>query len=137
VSEYKTAVRIMITAKAHDAADGVRQMELAAYMTHCSLEPAHLMLALNLAMSMAYKHSNFIHAAGFARRLLELPDISAAKNAALATKVSAAARRRWRQPAAVTRRLQHPAHPSFALPFSSPAPSPLPAHPRRPRRCCR
>ena len=62
-------------------------MELAAYMTHCALEPAHLMLALNLAMSVTYKFGNYIHAAGFARRLLELPDISAAKNAALATKV--------------------------------------------------
>lgn len=87
VAEYKTAARIMVTAKAHPADDAPRQMELAAYMTHCALEPAHLMLALNLAMSVTFKHGNYIHAAGFARRMLELPDISAAKNAALATKV--------------------------------------------------
>jgi coatomer protein complex subunit alpha (xenin) len=61
-------------------------MELAAYMTHCALEPPHLALALNLAQSMAYKHGNFIHAAAFARRILEMPDISSAKNANLATK---------------------------------------------------
>ena len=86
-TEYKTAVRIMLTARAHDAEDAVRQMELAALMTHCALEPAHLMLALNLAMSVCYKFQNFIHAAGFARRLLELPDINSARNAALNTKV--------------------------------------------------
>jgi coatomer protein complex subunit alpha (xenin) len=84
--EYKLAVRIMLTAKAHDQEDGVRQMELASYMAHCALEPPHLILALNLAMSVCYKFQNFIHAAGFARRLLEMPDISSAKNAALATK---------------------------------------------------
>jgi coatomer subunit alpha len=77
----------MLAAKAHDQADAVRQMELAAYMTHCSLEPPHLMLACNLAMIVTYKHSNFIHAAGFARRLLEMPDINSAKNSQLAAKV--------------------------------------------------
>jgi hypothetical protein len=85
--EYKLAVRIILAAKAHDQADAVRQMELAAYTTHCSLEPPHLMLACNLAMTVTYKHSNFIQAAGFARRLLEMPDINSAKNAPLAAKV--------------------------------------------------
>ena len=65
---------------------GPRQMELAALMTHAALEPAHMLLALNLALSMTYKHGNYIHAAAFARRLLESPDIASAKNAALATK---------------------------------------------------
>lgn len=90
--EYKLAVRIMLTARAHDQADAVRQMELAAYMTHCALEPPHLMLACNLAMVVTYKHSNFIHAAGFARRLLEMPDINSARNAQLAAKVGGVAR---------------------------------------------
>jgi hypothetical protein len=31
------------------------QLELAAYLTHCNLQPAHLILALNLAMSLAFK----------------------------------------------------------------------------------
>ena len=77
----------MLATKTTDAADVVRQMELAAYMTHCALEPAHLMLALNLAMVVTFKHQNFIHAAGFARRILELPDITSARNATLAAKV--------------------------------------------------
>ena len=88
--EYKLAVRIMLVGKAHDQADAVRQMELAAYMTHCALDAPHLMLACNLAMVVTYKHSNFIHAAGFARRLLEMPDINSAKNAPLSAKVSVA-----------------------------------------------
>lgn len=51
-------------------------MELSAYFTHCNLKPVHLALALNLAMSQAYKGGNFIHAASFARRILELPEIA-------------------------------------------------------------
>lgn len=88
VTEYKLACRIMMVARSTDANDGVRQIELSAYMTHCALEPPHLMLAVNLAMAMAFKHKNFIHAAGFARRLLEMPDINSAKNAQLLTRVS-------------------------------------------------
>jgi coatomer protein complex subunit alpha (xenin) len=115
----------MLTAKTTDQDDAVRQMELAAYMTHCVLEPAHLMLALNLAMSVCYKFQNFIHAAGFARRLLELPDITSAKNAALATKV-----RSGRAPAALY------ALPSL-LPLASSPPGRTPTrrstpHPHRP-----
>jgi coatomer subunit alpha len=88
VTEYKLACRIMMMAKSTDPNDGTRQIELSAYMTHCALEPPHLMLAVNLAMAMAFKHKNFIHAAGFARRLLEMPDINSAKNAQLLTRVS-------------------------------------------------
>ena len=60
------------------------QLELAAYLTHCNLQPAHLLLSLNLAMSLAFKIKNFINAASFARRLLELG--ASAGNAALMTK---------------------------------------------------
>ena len=99
VAEYKTACLTIMAARAAaadaSAADGAaaRQVELAAYTTHCALEPPHLMLALNMAMATAFKHKNFIHAAGFARRLLEMPDITSAKNAQMLTRVSAAARR--------------------------------------------
>lgn len=55
-------------------------MELAAYFTHCNLQPAHLALALNVAMSQTYKGGNFINAAAFARRILELPEGAAAKS---------------------------------------------------------
>jgi coatomer subunit alpha len=86
--EYKLAVRVMQTARTSDQEDKARQMELAAYMTHCLLEPPHLLLALNSAMRTCYKHQNFIAAAGFARRLLELPEANSAKNAKLLNDVS-------------------------------------------------
>ena len=72
--EYVTAIRLK---HANAIEKGVRQMELSAYFTHCNLQPAHLALALNLAMTQAYKGGNFITAASFARRLLDLPDSSA------------------------------------------------------------
>jgi len=71
--EYITAIRLK---NANAETEGVRQLELSALFTHCKLQPVHLMLALNLAMSQAYKLGNFITAAGFARRILELPDTS-------------------------------------------------------------
>mmetsp|Transcript_10077 Transcript_10077/g.32862 ORF Transcript_10077/g.32862 Transcript_10077/m.32862 type:complete len:146 (+) Transcript_10077:3451-3888(+) len=54
-------------------------MELSAYFTHCNLQPAHLALALNLAMSQSFRGGNYIHAASYARRILELPDVAMAK----------------------------------------------------------
>ena len=49
-----------------------RAVELAAYFTHMNLQPAHTMLALKSAMTVAYKLKNFNTASSFARRLLEL-----------------------------------------------------------------
>ncbi|KAI3761230.1 hypothetical protein L1987_51642 [Smallanthus sonchifolius] len=49
----------------------VRQLELAAYFTHCNLQPPHLRLALMNAMSLCFKAGNLITASNFARRLLE------------------------------------------------------------------
>ena len=133
-TEYKTAVRIMLTARATDTEDAGRQMELAALMTHCSLEPAHLMLALNLAMSVCYKFQNFIHAAGFARRLLELPDINSAKNAALATKVRVCAS--YCAVRIVVALLPRNCVSTILLLLLPPAP-PRISRARRRRRCCR
>ncbi|OIW13247.1 hypothetical protein TanjilG_14180 [Lupinus angustifolius] len=48
-----------------------RQQELAAYFTHCNLQPPHLRLALLNAMTVCYKAKNLAMAANFARRLLE------------------------------------------------------------------
>ena len=45
------------------------------------LQPAHLMLALKTAMASAFKSKNYINAASFARRLLELPDMNSERNA--------------------------------------------------------
>ena len=64
-----------------DANDAGRNLELAAYFTHCNLQPAHLTLALKTAMASAFKNKNFVNAASFARRLLEMPDMNSEKNA--------------------------------------------------------
>lgn len=51
--------------------DPVRQQELAAYFTHCKLQPPHLRLALYSAMTVCFKARNLSTAANFARRFLE------------------------------------------------------------------
>jgi coatomer subunit alpha len=83
--EYITAIRIK-GAITEAGADPVRATELSAYFTHCNLQPVHLLLALRSAMGTAFKHKNFILAASFARRLLELPDMNSERNADLRTK---------------------------------------------------
>jgi coatomer protein complex subunit alpha (xenin) len=85
--EYITAIRIK-GAMSEAGADPVRGTELAAYFTHCNLQPVHLLLALRSAMGTAFKHKNFILAASFARRLLELPDMSSERNADLKNKAT-------------------------------------------------
>jgi len=45
---------------------------MAAYFTHCDLQPVHLILTLRTALNLFYKLKNFKTAASFARRLLEL-----------------------------------------------------------------
>jgi coatomer protein complex subunit alpha (xenin) len=85
--EYITGIRIR-GAITESAADPVRSTELSAYFTHCNLQPAHLLLALRSAMGTAFKHKNYIAAAGFARRLLELPDMSSERNADLRVKAT-------------------------------------------------
>lgn len=56
-----------------------RSCELAAYFTHCKLQPVHLILTLRTALNMFFKIKNYKTAASFARRLLELgprPEVS-------------------------------------------------------------
>jgi len=56
-----------------------RLCEMAAYFTHCNLQPVHLVLTLRTALNLAFKIKNFKTAASFARRLLELgpkPDVA-------------------------------------------------------------
>jgi len=84
--EYITAIRLK-AAMSDNASNPIRLTELSAYFTHCNLQPSHLLLALRTAMGTAYKQSNFICAASFSRRLLELPDMSSEKNAQLRVKV--------------------------------------------------
>ena len=76
--EYLTALRLEITRK-KSADSPKRQMELAAYFTHCNLQPTHTMLSLNAAMTAAFKLKLLTTAGAFARRLLELnpkPDLA-------------------------------------------------------------
>lgn len=83
MSQYKTALLVELTRKtiSSETDEGkVRQLELAAYLTHCNLQPKHVMLTLNLAMSLAFKLGNYINAASFARRLKELPDANHPSN---------------------------------------------------------
>ena len=86
--EYAVAVKLELARRA-STANPKRALELVAYTTHCNLKPAHLMLALNLAMIVSYKGGNFIHAAGFAQRLLEMPETMSAKNEKMASRVCA------------------------------------------------
>lgn len=45
---------------------------MAAYFTHCNLQPVHMVLVLRTALNLFFKLRNFKTAAGFACRLLEL-----------------------------------------------------------------
>lgn len=56
-----------------------RICELAAYFTHCNLQPVHQILTLRTALNLFFKLKNYKTAASFARRLLELgprPEVS-------------------------------------------------------------
>ena len=44
---------------------------MAAYFTHCSLQPVHQILTLRTALNLFFKLKNYKTAASFARRLLE------------------------------------------------------------------
>jgi len=58
-----------------DPSNVTRNLELAAYFTHCQLQPPHLQIALRSAIGIFGKANNHAHAARFAKRLLELkPD---------------------------------------------------------------
>eukprot|EP01097_Dermamoeba_algensis_P008007 TRINITY_DN5184_c0_g2_i1.p1 TRINITY_DN5184_c0_g2~~TRINITY_DN5184_c0_g2_i1.p1 ORF type:complete len:749 (+),score=225.86 TRINITY_DN5184_c0_g2_i1:1466-3712(+) len=79
--EYILGLRMEVHRKelAANPSEKVRNIELAAYFTHCNLQPVHLMLALRSAMVISYKANCFAAASSFARRLLELnpkPDIA-------------------------------------------------------------
>jgi len=66
--EYITAVLLESTRREKFKEDPTRNMELAAYLTHCNLQPLHLLISLRSAMSSAVKVKNFNTAASFCRR---------------------------------------------------------------------
>lgn len=49
-----------------------RQCEMAAYFTHCNLQPIHQILTLRTALNMFFKLKNYKTASSFAKRLLDL-----------------------------------------------------------------
>lgn len=76
--EYLLGVTLEIERRriAQEEPNDVRHsLELAAYFTHCQLQPAHLQIALRSAIGVFAKANNHATAAKFARRLLDLnPD---------------------------------------------------------------
>ena len=76
--EYLLGVSIELERRrvTQEEPDNVRRsLELAAYFTHCQLQPAHLQIALRSAITVFAKANNHATAAKFARRLLDLnPD---------------------------------------------------------------
>lgn len=49
-----------------------RNCEMAAYFTHCNLQPIHSILTLRAAMNLFFRHNYYQNAKSFATRLLEL-----------------------------------------------------------------
>jgi len=70
--EHCLGLRMELARKKLGSENIERQSELAAYFTHCKIEPNILRLSLRSAMTQAFKIKNFLFAASFARRLLEL-----------------------------------------------------------------
>lgn len=70
--EYVTALRCELKRKELREDDMARAAELAAYFTHCNLQPVHLALSLRSAMTIFFKLKNLGTCAHFCRRLLEL-----------------------------------------------------------------
>ncbi|KAK0582815.1 hypothetical protein LWI29_029895 [Acer saccharum] len=69
VKEYVLGLQIEV--KRRELKDNpVRQQELAAYFTNCSLQPPHKRLALQNAMTVCFRGKNLATAAHFARELL-------------------------------------------------------------------
>ncbi|KAI6240458.1 Coatomer subunit alpha [Aphelenchoides fujianensis] len=56
-----------------DAADSIRRnVEMAAYFTHCDLQPVHKILTLRTAANLAFKNNAKLTCASFCRRCLDL-----------------------------------------------------------------
>ena len=74
--EYLTALRIELARQ--KATDPKRQMELAAYFTHCNLQPGHSILALKLAYTAAFKRNLFASASGNCNSFMQACKFAAA-----------------------------------------------------------
>lgn len=86
--EYHIALRCELRRKELKDDDIAHALELAAFFTHCNLQPVHLALSLRSAMTVFFKHGNRATCATFCRRLLELnpgPKIAEQVRGVLAT----------------------------------------------------
>lgn len=71
--EYVMGLKLeAIGRKAKSENNSIRQVQVAGLFSRCAMAPVHVQLALRAAMKTAYDTENFVLAAGFARRLLEL-----------------------------------------------------------------
>ncbi|KAJ1560460.1 hypothetical protein HK096_008611, partial [Nowakowskiella sp. JEL0078] len=70
--EYILGSRLGLLALETRESDPKRSLEVAAYFTHCQLQPPHLQRSLHSAMLKAVKIKNMATGLNFARRLLEL-----------------------------------------------------------------
>ena len=50
-------------------------LELSAYMACCALQPAHRILTLRSAMALAFKMQDFIYAAFFAKKIIQIAEV--------------------------------------------------------------
>ncbi|KAL3074516.1 hypothetical protein niasHS_015346 [Heterodera schachtii] len=60
--------------------DAKRNLEMAAYFTHCDIQPVHKILTLRTAANLSFKNKQMRHCASFCRRCIELapkPEIAA------------------------------------------------------------
>ena len=67
------AMRMKLESKKHEKTAPARSLELICYMTFCRLRPEHMKLTFTEAMKAANNSKNFIHAAYFCRKLIDLP----------------------------------------------------------------
>ena len=73
-SQYILGLRLELKRREmslENAEESKRSVELAAYFSHCSLLPKHLILSLRLAMNQSFKIKNYKTSGIFARRLIE------------------------------------------------------------------
>lgn len=52
-----------------------RNLEMAAYFTHCEIQPVHKILTLRTAANLSFKNKQMRHCASFCRRCIELGNI--------------------------------------------------------------
>ena len=69
---YASAMLVETTRRqlSEDPSQKIRELELAAYLCSAKLEPTHVLMVLNSAMTIAFKAKNFILASQLARRII-------------------------------------------------------------------